>query len=400
VNSSKKALPPEKDFKNTQEILAKTDFDPAIAVERQVAAHVKRLIETGKLAPGARLPPIRTLAALWNTNYFTVQAALRRVFAEGLLVQSPKLGTFVAEGARGFRRVCLYHDHNLSFSTQEEFYSKLNIWLYRILAERGIQITTYFDHREKSQMATAPRDIRELVRERRIDAIIASALSRENADWLTKLGIPYASHIFAPKHGGILLDYEGLAKRAIDEAVRAGKKHIGLIYRPHQRKADKDSQPVWDLRSWIEQAAQAAGLRVTIPEASGKAVSISSFEAAGYYLCELLLAAKDRPDALIIYPDVYTRGVVSALLKHRIEVPRDMLVVSHRNAESSFFAPFPVTWLTVKIEDFALGLIRQVESQIAGNQPDSVIIPVEVESEKGVSVPTNARQRADRTVGE
>jgi DNA-binding LacI/PurR family transcriptional regulator len=391
VSSSKVATSPPHDYKNVLSLLAKGDFDQGVAVERQVAAHVKTLIETGRLAPGVRLPPIRILAELWDTNYFTVQAALRRVFADGLLIQSPKLGTFVAGGDRVFRRVCLYHDHDLSFSARDEFYSKLNIWLYRLLAERGIQITTYFDHRAAKEMGTVPKDIRDLARDRQIDAIIASAMLPANSAWLTKLGIPYASHRLDPKHGGILVDYEGFAKQAVAQIVRAGRKHVGLILPELLRDQDKRVRP--SLAGWIEKTAREAGLKLTNPDPIKATGKNGSLEEEGHDQCEALLSGKDRPDALIFYPDTYTRGGVSALLKHRVQVPRDMTVVSHRNADSAIFTPFPVIWLTVKIEDFALALIKQINNQFAGKKPEPAIIRSRVETNSETPAPTRRRKQ-------
>ena len=256
MNSPETDSSPTTDSKNVLSILAKLDFNPAIAVERQVAAHVKSLIEDGTLAPGTRLPTIRRLAELWDTNYFTVQAALRRVFATGLIVQSPKLGTFVAVGERVLRRVCLYHDHALRFSASDDFYSMLNLWLYRLLAEKGIQLVTYFDHRDTEELSKCPEEIRNMVRDRQTDAIIASAIYPQNTSWLEKLGVPCAALALKPKHGGISMDFEGFAKQAITEVVRAGKKHVGLLLLlPHE-----DNLAERGLGWWIGKYASEAGL--------------------------------------------------------------------------------------------------------------------------------------------
>ena len=367
---------PTTDSKNVLSILAKLDFNPAIAVERQVAAHVKSLIEDGTLAPGTRLPTIRRLAELWDTNYFTVQAALRRVFATGLIVQSPKLGTFVAVGERVLRRVCLYHDHALRFSASDDFYSMLNLWLYRLLAEKGIQLVTYFDHRDTEELSHCPEEIRNMVRDRQTDAIIASAIYPNNTSWLEKLGVPCAALALKPKHGGISMDFEGFAKQAITEVVRAGKKHVGLLLLlPHE-----DNLAERGLAWWIGKYASEAGLKMSSPDASEVGTSHKSLEEQGYHHCKSILARKERPDALIIFPDTYARGVFSALMKHHVEVPRDMIVLSHRNAEYTIFTPFPVIWLTVKIEDTARALIRQITNQFAGVKTGRVLIRSKVET--------------------
>jgi len=214
------------------------------------------------------------------------------------------------------------------------------------------------------------------VRDRQIDAIIASAIVPINTSWLIKLRIPCASLALKPKHGGVTMDFEGFAKQAIAEVVRAGKKHLGLLLCLPQENNPTERGLEW----WIGKYASEARLKVTSPDANEVSTSHRSLEEQGYYQCKSLLARKERPDALIIYPDTYARGVFSALMKHHVEVPRDMIVLSHRNAEYKIFTPFPVIWLTVKIEDTARALIRQITNQFAGVKTGRVLIRSKVET--------------------
>ena len=385
-----------RDHRAALEILKKTDFESGVAVERQVATHVRTLIRQKKLPPESRLPPIRLLAELWDTNYFTVQAALRRVVGEGLLIQSPKLGTFVAGAARTFQRACLYHDHDLSSKSQENFFSQLNITLYRLLAERGIQTTTHFDHRQRSEIHTAPPEVRDMVREHRIDAIIATGIRPENSEWLTKLGIPFAAHSLDRKHGGITLDFEHFAHGVIEAASKAGKRRLGVIVRQTVRKEDAGFLEV------IEREAPKAGIEILFPRSTEEAVHRPSLEEAGFQLCEELLTLKNPPDALMVFPDVYTRGVVSSLLKRSIRVPEDVLVLSHRNTEAAFFTPIPVTWFDVRIEDFARGLLKQIDTQVAGKKPHQAVIrfhtdPTDSPISLSVSEPSKKKKTTRRS---
>jgi DNA-binding LacI/PurR family transcriptional regulator len=64
---------------------------------------------------------------------------------------------------------------------------------------------------------------------------------------------------------------------------------------------------------------------------------------------------------IFVYPDSFIRGVAAVLREHRTRVPEQVLVVSHRNAESQIYIPFPMVWLTVKAQDFALKLIEQID---------------------------------------
>ncbi len=64
-------------------------------VFRQIVDHLRRSIEAGRLAPGARLPPIRALARDLGVNRETVAGAYRELEALGLTESGVGRGTFV-----------------------------------------------------------------------------------------------------------------------------------------------------------------------------------------------------------------------------------------------------------------------------------------------------------------
>jgi DNA-binding LacI/PurR family transcriptional regulator/DNA-binding transcriptional regulator YhcF (GntR family) len=366
------------DYQGILKVLAKQTFEPGVAVERQVARHVRRLIEKEKLAPNTRLPPIRTLADFWGTNYFTVQAALRRLVGEGLLVQSPKKGTFVAPALRRLRRVCLYHDHNLAFSPQEEFTSRLNVWIYRVLSERGLQTVPVFDKRPGEKLHTMPTEVRNLIKDREIDALIASAIQLTNRDWLSQIEVPVAAFLLDESQGGVEINFEQMARLAVREAARLKSRHFGVVYRsPVQKLSSLQGRSFLDL---LKRLAAEKGIAVSVPEFPIKeADRFRDWQELSHLLTEMLLKKTPRPDALFIFPDSYLQGVTNALLRHDISVPGDIQLIAHRNFESRLYVPFPVTWITVKIEDFARGLLAQIEQKFAGEKPARVIVSCSVE---------------------
>jgi GntR family transcriptional regulator len=68
-----------------------------VAPWRQLAALLRERIESGELAPGARLPSITSLAQEHDLAVTTVQKAVAALKDEGLIVTSP-MGTFVKRG--------------------------------------------------------------------------------------------------------------------------------------------------------------------------------------------------------------------------------------------------------------------------------------------------------------
>lgn len=77
---------------------------------RGIAAAVSRLISSGALTPGSRLPTVRQLAAEMGTSPTTVHEAWQLLSATGAIESRGRLGTFVlnvprAHGPRRYRRM-------------------------------------------------------------------------------------------------------------------------------------------------------------------------------------------------------------------------------------------------------------------------------------------------------
>lgn len=62
---------------------------------RQLAALLRGRIESGELAPGARLPSITDLSQEYDLAVSTVQKTIAALKDDGLIVTSP-MGTFVS----------------------------------------------------------------------------------------------------------------------------------------------------------------------------------------------------------------------------------------------------------------------------------------------------------------
>jgi GntR family transcriptional regulator len=67
-----------------------------VARYRVIAADLAAKIRDGQYAPGEALPAQRELSAAYGVTLMTLRQALRELGAEGLIVQQPGKGTFVA----------------------------------------------------------------------------------------------------------------------------------------------------------------------------------------------------------------------------------------------------------------------------------------------------------------
>jgi DNA-binding LacI/PurR family transcriptional regulator len=91
----------------------------------------------------------------------------------------------------------------------------------------------------------------------------------------------------------------------------------------------------------------------------------------------------ERPDGLIIHPDMAAEGAILAILQCGIRIPEEMKLVVHSNARNRLICPFPVTWAISDEDAAAAALIQIIEKQFAGERPQRVKIPFTFKDDTG-----------------
>ncbi len=89
------------------------NFDQSIPIYLQIIDEIKRLVATGTLQPGDKLPSQRDLAAELKVNANTVQRAYREMELLGLVETLRGQGTFICD------------DHQIVESTRKEMLTNL-----------------------------------------------------------------------------------------------------------------------------------------------------------------------------------------------------------------------------------------------------------------------------------
>lgn len=82
------------------DLLPELDPDAGRPYYRQIQLALAREIDSGALAPGERLAPVRTVADRLGVNFNTVARAYRALEASGHVVAQRGRGTFVRAEAR------------------------------------------------------------------------------------------------------------------------------------------------------------------------------------------------------------------------------------------------------------------------------------------------------------
>ena len=74
-------------------------IDDGVPIYLQIVQQIQHLVETGRLAPGEELTPIRTLAEQLQVNPNTVARAYRELAMAGVVANRRTAGTYVADDA-------------------------------------------------------------------------------------------------------------------------------------------------------------------------------------------------------------------------------------------------------------------------------------------------------------
>ena len=73
------------------------DYRDPLPIYEQLKQECKRLILSGVIAPGDKLPSVRELVGSLSINPNTIQRAYRELEADGYLISIPGKGSFAAE---------------------------------------------------------------------------------------------------------------------------------------------------------------------------------------------------------------------------------------------------------------------------------------------------------------
>ena len=110
-------------------------------VSDRVAQELLKLIGSGRLAPGERLPGERQLAEMMNVSRVSIRSALQQLKAKGLITSVQGGGTRVAKAAeeieRGLSSLVRANSNNLSELI--EIRSMLEVWAARRAAETATE---------------------------------------------------------------------------------------------------------------------------------------------------------------------------------------------------------------------------------------------------------------------
>ena len=345
---------------------------PGEALHRQITRHIRGLIQAGNLASGTKLPRMHDLAIHWNTNYFTVHTALTELVRDGLLERKPRLGTFVRKQSTELQSIGIYYGDEILIKQERAFFRALHAQLIALLNKEKISSRLFIDHRPAVRRGEPFPELAEAVSSGAIQGLIIPLESPSPGKWIRQMPIPTSLFGSRMESTRITIDYDELMTVACKTLSERNCKTVGLISPTSPHETSKPDDKAAGIIGAFHARAAAFGLK-TKPgwiRMSKTAASISQ-ENFGYQEFHKLWALPEKPDGLIVYPDMTGRGVALAMLELQVQAPEELKLVLHRNQYVEFLCPVPADWIITREKDVAKALLQQIKDRFGGLKPHS-----------------------------
>lgn len=337
-------------------------------VWRQVADQVRKKILSKQLLPGTKLPSTAQMAAQVGTDVPTLHRALAELVTEGLLTRTPRIGTHVAQWEKGLLRLGIYHARNILADRNAIPHRVIEAEVQKLASQMKISVQVWTDPRPPANQTTPLPVVEYAARERIIQGLISTCPDETHWRWFRKLPIP-VSTLGASPSAYINFDHANFFDVAFEVLRKQGCRSVAYLA-PHRRpsrffdnfdaacaKFGLSTRPEW-------QGANDG----TLDSQSG------NYESFAFHEFRRLWRQDVKPDGLVVYPDIFTNGVVLGILAEKVRVPEELKVVLHRKEEINFFCPFEATLVTSRFADAARAMISQLDGVLKGREPKRVLI--------------------------
>ena len=364
--------------------LAKEEFSilkPKQCAHEQITTYLREEIYSGNLKPGVKLPATQELAARWQTHTATVHRAMGPLVKEGLLVRTPRVGTFVHEREQKLTCVGAYNgtsakDGPYAHAVQEALKDELH--------KAGIEMDLWSNVRPSDQRGEPWKALVTAAERRRFQAFIGIGMNLPDITWQQKLPVPVAFLGARPSfRNDVHSDVRQFVEASLQEIARQGCRSVGFL--APIMGAEESCYPdgshtlYFDMVEHFLDVATDLGLTVRndwmrVYHQPGFG-SVRHQEQFGYEEFLKLWSSPEKPEGLIVFPDTVARGVVLALREKQVRVPQELKLVLHKNESLDLFCPMPVTFMVSNERETARALIEQIQKQFRGESCEPISLP-------------------------
>ncbi len=344
------------------------------SLRRQITEHFREGILSGNLAPGSVIPPSNVVAQRFGTSTGNVHRALSLLVAEGLISRRSKTGTVVNEQRRELK--CIGFSVRESALYRIDFVRLLAEEVRKAAAKRNIDVKLIIYNCTPNDFSAC----REALMRGEVQGLITNGTSEEEYKTLLKLQAPFALISGANYRNRVNFRPSMLLDSAFESFRRRGCRKVGFIAAmpgPPFSEMELKKNTDWFMRGFIAHA-EAHGMKWNMDWMSFKPRDLildrRGYERLAYDAFKRIWSCAERPDGLFVYPDELNIGTLMGILHRKVEVPRDLQLVLHRNKGLEQLMPLPVEWIEVDVAAMAEGLITQLLRCFNGETTEPICV--------------------------
>ncbi len=351
-------------------------------MHRQINRILKK--DFSDFTAGQKIPSEHDLARRFGVSVMTVRQALAGLVNEGLLLRRRGSGTFVAKPPHS-RCVAVLVEKHLAASGVSHFYFQLVRHLHLLCQERGYDCRLYVGDSPSGEGMVASiarqRFIADL-EHGKVHGLLALATSGDK-EWLKRIaddGFPVVGGYHRDLPYCVRLNKEEMLTQAIAWLKARGRQRLGFLAIGQD---DCDA-----FKAILEKSGIVCEQEWTVACSAPRENAAVGYEG----FLRLWRAKADHPDGLVVMDDVLCGEAIPAIIKERIRVPEDLLIISHANKGVSWPAILPIARLEVDPRLWAVALLETL-SQIWEDgkmRPRVRYVPFVLQDETGSAIKTLA----------
>lgn len=346
---------------------------PATMLRHEEVARELRQEVLRNYRPGDRLPPDTANAARYGVSVVTLRDAMRVLCREGLLKRRRGSGTYVRERPVVAGRVAIVCSDVRHLSGESAYWRLIVQHVQRRLKTAGFTPELHIEVDGELDVETMLRAGADLPL---AGAVLVHVLTPDSdAGKLVESGLPVvACTENLPCAFRASNDTAGMVREAVRYLVERGRRNLALVTK---EKPDSSHPGIDD---WMEESFVAALAQHNVPFVSDWVCGVSHKAGPGAAfdtMLRLWRARNERPDGLLITDDSIFPEVAMGIMELDVEVPGELIVISHANLGAEPFSPFPVTRFAFDPDRTAAMLVNKFHESLAGKlqPPPFAVMP-------------------------
>ena len=288
------------------------------------------------------------MAKEWETNYFTIQLALKPLVNEGLIERRQRRGTFVRDRNTQVASAAIYFGGNLWCSDQV-FYQSMYQYLSAFYQERRGRSVLFVDDRPDQKRFVPLPELQKAIDQREVQGVLGLMLSSSEVGWLRKLQVPISLFGSAGMHSDTMELFETVLARFAADGCRS----VGMVCPRLGR----------DVSAIFKNLVKRHGMETHPDWIRGTDWSELALEFSGYRLFKDLWSSPSHPEGIFVYPDMACRGAVVAALELGLRIPRDVRLIFHRNTGIDYLCPWKIPVVVTDVKEVSHLLATHLDAQ-------------------------------------